>query len=160
MTTQQAAELYEEYEGTPLFAPMCAAMARGPLVALALEKVDAQAAWLELLGPADPAVAKEEAPLSLRAIYGADVVNNALHGSTSAAAAFREIKYFFPKTCPREVTVAVIKPDAAASADAILAEAAGEGFLTIAKKTVTLSKEQAAQFCAGAADVNSTRSAV
>ena len=41
--------------------------------------------------------APSQAPLSLRAIYGSDIINNALHGSTSAATAFREIKYFFPK---------------------------------------------------------------
>ena len=57
LTPPQAAELYEEFAGTALFAAMCAAVTSGPLVALALDKADAQAAWSELIGPADPAVA-------------------------------------------------------------------------------------------------------
>ena len=60
LTVQQAADLYEEHEGTPLFASMCEAMTTGPLIALALEMKDAQAVWLKMLGPDDPAVAKEE----------------------------------------------------------------------------------------------------
>jgi len=85
----------------------------------------------------------------LRAIYGADVVKNALHGSTSAANAFREVKLFFPKTCPRELTVCLIKPDGLDSAAAVLAEAEAEGFLVVSQKRLTLSHEQAAQFLAG-----------
>ena len=57
---EQAAELYEEFAGTALFAAMCAAVTSGPIVALAIDKADAQAAWSELIGPADPAVAREE----------------------------------------------------------------------------------------------------
>ena len=55
-----AAELYEEFAGTALFAAMCAAVTSGPIVALAIDKADAQAAWSELIGPADPAAAREE----------------------------------------------------------------------------------------------------
>ena len=57
---EQAAELYEEFAGTALFAAMCAAVTSGPIVALAIDKADAQAAWSELIGPADPAAAREE----------------------------------------------------------------------------------------------------
>ena len=60
LTPPQAAELYEEFAGTALFAAMCAAVTSGPIVALAIDKADAQAAWSELIGPADPAVAREE----------------------------------------------------------------------------------------------------
>ena len=96
-----------------------------------------------------PRLRRPQAPLSLRAVYGADVVQNALHGSTSAANAFREVKLFFPKTCPRELTVCLIKPDGLDSADAVLAEAEAEGFLLVSQKRLTLSHEQAAQFLSG-----------
>ena len=66
LTPPQAAELYEEFAGTALFAAMCAAVTSGPLVALALDKADAQAAWSELIGPDDPAVAREEVSADLR----------------------------------------------------------------------------------------------
>ena len=65
LTPPQAAELYEEFAGTALFAAMCAAVTSGPLVALALDKADAQAAWSELIGPDDPAVAREEVSAEL-----------------------------------------------------------------------------------------------
>ena len=98
----------------------------------------------------DPApCCRAQAPLSLRAVYGGDAVQNALHGSASVAAAFREVKMFFPKTCPRELTVALVKPDCLASADSVLAEAEAEGFLLVGTTRLTLSKEQAAQFYAG-----------
>ena len=66
LTPPQAAELYEEFAGTALFAAMCAAVTSGPLVALALDKADAQAAWSELIGPDDPAVAREEVSADLQ----------------------------------------------------------------------------------------------
>ena len=53
------------------------------------------------------------------------------------------------QTFPREATVAIIKPDAAASADAILAEAVGDGFLLLAKTSATLTKAQALELYAG-----------
>lgn len=47
--------------------------------------------WRELIGPKDVAIAKEEAPESLRAQFssGDDSFKNALHGSDSADQAAR-----------------------------------------------------------------------
>ncbi len=46
-------------------------------------------------GPADPAAAKEEAPKTIRAIYGDSSIQNGLHVSTSSSVS-REIRVFFP----------------------------------------------------------------
>ena len=66
------------------------------VIVLVLAKPDAIAEWRRLIGPTDSRRAKEEAPETLRAIYGHDNTRNALHGSDSQFSAEREIKYIFP----------------------------------------------------------------
>ena len=59
LSPAQVAEFYEEHEGKPFYAGLCALMSSGPIVALALEKTNGIAAWRELLGPTNIEVAKE-----------------------------------------------------------------------------------------------------
>lgn len=100
----------------------------GPIVALALaaksEDVDVVTQWRNLIGPKDVAIAREEAPESLRAQFASgdadENFKNALHGSDSADQAARELAFFFPafhqnKQTPAPVvqrTLALIRPDA------------------------------------------------
>jgi len=70
----------------------------GPCVALALSGKGAVAKWNALLGPEDPLVAKVRCATCLRAKFGVDATKNVGHGSATAAAAFAEVKFFFPKT--------------------------------------------------------------
>ncbi|KAG1658644.1 hypothetical protein FOA52_006406 [Chlamydomonas sp. UWO 241] len=71
-------------------------LATGPLEALLLQRPGAVAAWLALLGPADPAAARSTAPASLRAAYGIDSVANGLHGSATPSDVDTEAETFFP----------------------------------------------------------------
>jgi nucleoside diphosphate kinase len=112
----QAAHLCESAQGSPEFDAIVAFMSSGPIVALALTQANGLAAWLDLLGPADSGKAAAEAPGSVRALFGTDAIRNACHGSATAAAAYRELKLFFPKTFPRELSVALVLPTAAAAA--------------------------------------------
>ncbi len=48
---------------------------------------DAVARWQRLLGPGDPALARQQAPGSVRASFGADALRNAAHGSDTPEAA-------------------------------------------------------------------------
>lgn len=61
----------------------------GPVVAMELIGDEAISTWRKLLGPADPAVARKEAPQSIRAQFGASTVKNVGHGSESLSAAAR-----------------------------------------------------------------------
>ena len=93
---------------------------------MVLERIDAVRVWLELCGPDSPMRASKEAPESyvrrpagwlsghppahavvsrsrlplswcrLRALYGTQLPRNAVHGSTSVAAAAAEMAFFFP----------------------------------------------------------------
>ena len=106
----QAAHLMEDAQGSPDFASIVKFMSSGPIVALALTCENGVASWLDLLGPEDCSK-----PNSLRAKFGTDAIRNAAHGSASPAAAYRELKLFFPKTFPRELTVALVAPSSAAA---------------------------------------------
>jgi len=145
LSIAQVAELYEEHEGKPFFTALCKHMSAGPLVALVLEKANAISEWLELLGPEDAEIARAEAPTSIRAVYGTDAIKNGAHGSKSAAAAFRELKFFFPKVFPREYTLTLLPPGSP-----LVSEAVSEGFLIVLKDVVTLSVTQAEAFCSTA----------
>jgi len=112
---------------------------------LVLEGRGAVAAWRKLIGPTDPEAAKDPegesyAPECLRAKYGTDATNNALHGSQSSAAAVVEEGVLFKAeisaedaACPTEKTYAMIKPDAVAagSVDAIVLMAENNGFTIV-----------------------------
>ena len=109
----------------------------GEVTVVALEKSFGIESWLQLLGPEDAALARETAPRSLRARYGSDAVKNAVHGSTSVAAAAKEAAFFFgDATTKPETTFAFVKPDAFANADAIIAIAESAGFSILCSEQV------------------------
>ena len=46
------------------------------------------------MGPTSPIVARSDAPESIRAKFGNEGTQNAVHGSDSAASATRELNFF------------------------------------------------------------------
>jgi nucleoside diphosphate kinase len=65
---------------------------------MVLEGSNAVRLWRDMLGPTDPARARHEMPLSLRARFGGVAMpDNAFHGSDSLVSAVREIALFFPE---------------------------------------------------------------
>ena len=51
--------------------------------------------WRDVIGPTNTQKAKEEAPGSIRALFGTDGTKNAVHGSDSVDSATRESNFFF-----------------------------------------------------------------
>ena len=47
--------------------------------------------WRKLIGPTNTLKARDEAPESLRALFGTDGTQNAVHGSDSSSSLKREI---------------------------------------------------------------------
>lgn len=164
LTREDAETFYEEHRGTDFFLQLIDYMTSGPIVALALATKDPNRdvveQWRLLIGPKDVAIAREEAPESLRAQFskGDDNYKNALHGSDSAETAARELAFFFPNfakkrtggaAAPTRVqrTLALIRPDALRKyKDDIISKIHAAGFEIANAKEVQLTAEQAAEF--------------
>lgn len=49
------------------------------------------------MGPADPEVAREQAPESFRALLGKDILANAIHGSSDSEHVLKKVGDLFPE---------------------------------------------------------------
>ena len=85
-------EFYAEHKERPFFGELVSFMTSGPVVLMALKGENAVLRNREIMGATDP---KKAAPGTIRALYGDNVGENAVHGSDSAASAERELKLFF-----------------------------------------------------------------
>jgi nucleoside-diphosphate kinase len=92
LTTEQAAKFYEVHKERSFYPDLVGFMSSGPVVALILEKENAVEDFRKLIGATDPA--KAEAG-TVRNLYGANVQENAVHGSDSDENAEIEGSFFF-----------------------------------------------------------------
>lgn len=92
LTRTQAEGFYAEHRGRGFFDELCTFMSRGPIVVMALERENAVVKYREVIGATDPAKAAEG---TIRKLFGANVGENAVHGSDKPETAVREIGYFF-----------------------------------------------------------------
>lgn len=84
---------YAVHKARPFFGELVEFMTRGPCVLLVLEGENAVAKWREVMGATDPAKAADG---TVRKLYGANVGENAAHGSDAQETAKNEITWFFP----------------------------------------------------------------
>jgi nucleoside-diphosphate kinase len=87
----QAAGFYAVHKHRPFFKSLIAFMTSGPCVVMVLKGEEAIERYRALMGATDP---KRAAANTLRALHGADVEKNAVHGSDSPATASQEIEFF------------------------------------------------------------------
>lgn len=85
-------EFYAEHKERPFFGELVSFMTSGPVVLMALKGENAVLRNREIMGATDP---KKAAPGTIRALYGDNVGENAVHGSDSTTSAERELKIFF-----------------------------------------------------------------
>ncbi|HEX7668744.1 MAG TPA: nucleoside-diphosphate kinase [Polyangiaceae bacterium] len=83
---------YAIHKERPFFDELCTFMARGPVVLVALERDNAVQHYRKVIGATDPAKAD---PGTIRKLYGANVGENAVHGSDSVENGLSECAYFF-----------------------------------------------------------------
>lgn len=93
LTRPVAEGFYAVHKARPFFGELVEFMTRGPVFVGVLEKDDAVAAWRKTMGATDPAKAEDG---TIRKLFGANVGENATHGSDSLENAKIEIGYFFP----------------------------------------------------------------
>ncbi len=83
---------YAVHKARPFFDELCTFMTRGPVVIVALERENAVQHYRNVIGATDPAKAAEG---TVRKLYGANVGENAVHGSDSVENGRIECAYFF-----------------------------------------------------------------
>lgn len=88
----QCETFYAEHKERPFFGELVSFMTSGPVVLMALTGENAVTRNREIMGATDP---KKAAAGTIRALYGDNVGENAVHGSDSPASAERELKIFF-----------------------------------------------------------------
>ena len=91
--SRKAAEgFYAVHRERPFFDELCTFMTRGPVIVMALERDNAVQHYRDVIGATDPAKA---AANTIRKLYGANVGENAVHGSDSEENGRIECAYFF-----------------------------------------------------------------
>jgi nucleoside-diphosphate kinase len=95
MTKPVAEGFYAVHRERPFFGELVLFMTSGPSVLLALERENAVQAWRDLMGPTDSTKAPKG---TIRGDFGANVQENATHGSDSPENARIELSYFFSAT--------------------------------------------------------------
>ena len=85
---------YSDHKERPFYAGLVDYMTSGPVVALALEGVDAIEVTRKLMGATN---ARKAEPGTIRGDLGMSFSNNLVHGSDSPEAAAKELALFFPE---------------------------------------------------------------
>lgn len=95
LSKKEAEGFYAVHRERPFFKDLTTYMCSGPVVVLVLEGKDAVKKHRDLMGATDP---KKAEAGTIRAVHGASIEANAVHGSDSPENAQIEIRYFFPES--------------------------------------------------------------
>ncbi len=91
LSEAQAKAFYKVHASKPFYQSLVDFMTSGPCVVMILRGEGAIERYRALMGTTDPAKA---APNTIRALYGSNVEQNAVHGSDSSATAAQEVGFF------------------------------------------------------------------
>jgi nucleoside-diphosphate kinase len=94
LSKSKAEEFYAEHKARPFFGELVSFMTSGPVLLMALSGENAVMKNRDIMGATDP---KKANVGTVRAKFGDNVGENAVHGSDSAASAQRELALFFEK---------------------------------------------------------------
>lgn len=95
LSKSKAEEFYAEHKARPFFGELVSFMTSGPVMLMCLAGENAVAKNREIMGATDP---KKANVGTVRAKFGDNMGENAVHGSDSAASAERELSLFFEKS--------------------------------------------------------------
>lgn len=100
LSREQAEAFYGVHRERPFFGELVDFMISGPIMVQALEGNDAIKVNRDVMGATNPA---EAAAGTIRAEFGKDISENAVHGSDAPETAAEEIRFFFDDAaiCPR-----------------------------------------------------------
>jgi nucleoside-diphosphate kinase len=92
LTKEQAQQFYFVHRERPFYDDLVAFMSSGPVVAAVLQKDNAIEEYRKLIGSTNP---KDAAAGTIRALYGSNIQETAVHGSDSDENARIEASFFF-----------------------------------------------------------------
>tara|TARA_Y100000994_G_scaffold202182_1_gene173075 strand:+ start:584 stop:979 length:396 start_codon:yes stop_codon:yes gene_type:complete len=92
LSKEKAEGFYDIHRERPFFGELVKFMCSGNCVVLSLERENAVSKWREVIGATNPEEAQEG---TIRALYGENTGNNAVHGSDSSENGIIESNYFF-----------------------------------------------------------------
>lgn len=92
LSTEDARAFYAVHKARPFYNSLVEFMTSGPVVVSCLEGEDAIARNRKVMGATDPAKADAN---TIRKAYGANIENNAVHGSDAPETAKVEVAFFF-----------------------------------------------------------------
>ena len=92
MTKEKAEGFYKVHKDRPFYGELTEFMSSGKCVVLSLERESAVSKWREVIGATNPEEADEG---TIRALFGKNTGNNAVHGSDSPENGIIESNYFF-----------------------------------------------------------------
>jgi nucleoside-diphosphate kinase len=95
LSKEQAQAFYAVHKERPFFNDLVTFITSGPVIVMALEKEGAIKAWRDLMGATDPQKAAEG---TIRKKFGANIGNNATHGSDAPETAAIELALMFPES--------------------------------------------------------------
>lgn len=94
LSLELAQKFYEVHKGKPFYDSLTEFMSSGPIVAAILEKDNAVQEYRDYIGATNPEDAEAN---TIRALYGTNLGQNAVHGSDSDENANIEADFFFSK---------------------------------------------------------------
>ncbi|CEP15829.1 hypothetical protein [Parasitella parasitica] len=94
-STDQIKEWYFDKQDASYYPELERYLTRSEIRVLQLWRIEAVPCLRQLIGPTDSTTARQLFPKSLRALYGTDIQENAIHASDSEESAEREFAIFF-----------------------------------------------------------------
>ncbi|XP_062371468.1 nucleoside diphosphate kinase 7 [Cinclus cinclus] len=89
-------EFYEIYKGVvPEYLEMVSELCSGPCIAMEIRQFNPSKVFRDVCGPSDPALARHLRPGTLRAVFGRDKIQNAVHCTDLPEDGLLEVQYFF-----------------------------------------------------------------
>uniref|UniRef100_H2ZDH9 Nucleoside diphosphate kinase-like domain-containing protein n=1 Tax=Ciona savignyi TaxID=51511 RepID=H2ZDH9_CIOSA len=95
LSKEIATEIYKSKKDSEFYDNLIDHMTSGPTLMMVLSAENAVDKLREMMGPADPEVAKESNPDSLRALFAKSIMENAIHSPSTNESAQEKIRVVF-----------------------------------------------------------------
>lgn len=107
---ETAGHFYGEHKDKPFFGDLMGFITSDVVVGMELVHENSIEKWRNVIGPTNSTTAKQQAPNSLRGLFGTDGTKNAVHGSDSKGSMKKETNFFFnndPRTRKMNTTAVI-----------------------------------------------------